>query len=127
VSEAPEDAGVVSLAARWYEKAREHAARDGAPPELVADVAELGELTARIEALAAQPPPEPEADGSDIVVRYERGAELQELNARVADIMTRGAEDPAEAARWQQVAADQRDAAALARQAAGIVADAQPK
>jgi hypothetical protein len=127
VSEAPEDAGVVSLAARWYEKAREQAARDGAPPELVADVAELGELTARIEALASQPPPEPEADGSDIVVRYERGAELQELNAQVADIMTRGAEDPAEAAVWQQVAADQRDAAALARQAAGIVADAQPK
>ncbi|MGH3403605.1 MAG: hypothetical protein ACRDRJ_14065 [Streptosporangiaceae bacterium] len=126
MSEAPEDAGVVSLAARWYEKAREQAARDGAPPELVADVAELGELTARIEALAAQPPPEPEADGSDIVVRYERGAELQELNAQVADIMTRGAEDPAEAVVWQQVAADQREAAALARQAAGIVADAQP-
>ncbi len=127
MSESPENAGVVSLAGRWYEKAREQAARDGAPAELVADVAALGELSARIEALAAQPPPQPEADGSDIVVRYERGAELQELNAQVADIMTRRAEDPAEAAVWQRVAADQRDAAALARQAAGIVADAQPQ
>ena len=127
MSESPENAGVVSLAGRWYEKAREQAARDGAPAELVADVAALGELSARIEVVAAQPPPEPEADGSDIVVRYERGAELQELNAQVADIMTRRAEDPAEAAVWQRVAADQRDAAALARQAAGIVADAQPQ
>jgi hypothetical protein len=127
VSEPPEDAGVVSLAARWYEKAREQAARDGAPAGLVADVAELGELTAQIEALSALPPPDPVSDGSDIVVRYERGAELQELNARVADIMTRGAEDPAEATVWQQVAADQREAAALARKAAGIVADAQPR
>jgi hypothetical protein len=127
VSEPPENAGVVSLAARWYDKARVQAARDGAPAELVADVASLGALSARIEALAAQPPPEPEADGSDIVVRYERGAELQELNAQVADIMTRRAEDPAEAAVWQRVAADQREAAALARQAAGIVADAQPQ
>ncbi len=127
MSEPSEDASVVSLAGRWYENAREQAARDGAPAELVADVAALGELSTRIEALAAQPPPEPEADGSDIVVRYERGAELQELNAQVADIMTRGAEDPAEATVWRRVAADQREAAALSRQAAGIVADAQPK
>ena len=126
MSDAADDAGVVSLAARWYEKARAQAARDGASAELVADVAELGELTARIEALSALPPPEPEADGSDIVVRYERGAELQELNAQVADIMTRGAEDPAEAGVWQQVAADQRESAALARQAARVVSDARP-
>jgi len=124
VGEFPNDAGVVSLAARWYARAREQAARDGAPAQLVADVAELGELTARIEALSALPSPDPQPDGSDIVVRYERGAGLQDLNARVADIMTRSAEDPAEAEVWRQIAADQRDAAALARQAAAIVADA---
>jgi hypothetical protein len=127
VGEPPEDTGVVSLAARWYEKAREQAARDGAPATLVADVAELGDLTARIEALSALPPPDPEPDGSDIVIRYQRGADLQDLNARVADIMTRSAEDPAEAAVWQQIAADQREAAALARQAAAVVADAAPE
>jgi hypothetical protein len=118
--------GVVSLAARWYEKASEQAARDDAAPELVADVAALGNLTARIEALAAQPDPAPEPDGSDIVLRYERGAELRDMNAQIADIMTRGAEDSEEAAIWRQVAADQREAAALARQAAAIVADASP-
>ncbi len=118
---------MVSLAARWYEKAREQAARDGAPAQLVADVAALGDLTARIEALSALPSPDPQPDGSHIVVRYERGADLQDLNARVADIMTRSAEDPAEAAVWGQIAADQRDAAALARQAAAIVADAAPE
>jgi hypothetical protein len=126
VNEPPDNGGVVSLAARWYEKAREQAARDGAPAGLVADVAALGDLTARIEALSAQPPPEPASDGSDIVVRYERGAELQELNAQVADIMVRIAEDPGEAVVWRQMAADQREAAVLARQAAGIVADAGP-
>jgi hypothetical protein len=119
----PSAGDVVSLAARWYARARDQAARVGAPPELVADVDALGDLTARIEALSAQPAPAPEPDGSDIVLRYERGAELQEMNAQVADIMARSAENPEEAAVWSQMAADQREAAALARQAAGLVAD----
>jgi hypothetical protein len=41
---APHD--LASLAAHWYTKARERAASTGAPPKLVADIAELGELTA---------------------------------------------------------------------------------
>ena len=118
------DAGapdVASLAARWYAKARERAARAGAPPELAADLAELGELTARIEALAALPAPEPEPDGSDIIRRYERGAELLDLNASLAQVMTRVAEQPDAFALWQRIADDQRQSAATAREAAGII------
>ena len=115
---------VASLAAHWYAKARERAARAGAPPELAADLAELGELTARIEALAALPSPEPEPDGSDIVRRYERGAELLDLNASLAQVMTRVAEEPEAVALWQRIADDQRQAAASAREAAGIIASA---
>jgi hypothetical protein len=120
----PEPAGgdVVSLGARWFDRARERAAQAGAPAELVADVAELGKLTAQIEALASEPDPAPQPDGSDILIRYERGAELQELNAAVAAILARIAEDPAETAMWDQMEASQRESAALARKAAELVA-----
>jgi hypothetical protein len=118
-SAAPPD--VTSLAAHWYAKARERAARAGAPPELAADLAELGELTARIEALAALPAPEPAPDGSDIVRRYERGAELLDLNASLAQVMTRVAEEPEAAALWPRIADDQRQSASSAREAAGII------
>jgi hypothetical protein len=128
VSDEHEESGsagddVVSLGARWFDRARQRAAQAGAPAELVADVAELGKLTARIEALASQPDPDPQPDGSDILIRYERGAELQDLNAEVAEILARVAEDPAETAAWDQIAASQRESAALARRAAAIVAD----
>jgi hypothetical protein len=86
---APPD--VASLAAHWYAKARERAARAGAPPELAADLAELGELTARIEALAALPAPEPAPDGSDIVRRYERGAKLLATACSPSPLMARPA------------------------------------
>lgn len=118
----PTGADVVSLGARWFDRARERAAQAGAPAELVADVAELGKLTARIEALASEPDPAPQPDGSDILIRYERGAELQDLNAAVAEILARIAEDPAETAMWDQIAAGQRESAALARKAAALVA-----
>jgi len=116
------EADVVSLGARWFDRARERAAQAGAPAELVADVAELGRLTAQIEALASEPDPAPQPDGSDILIRYERGAELQDLNAAVAAILARIAEDPAETAMWDQIEASQRESAALARKAAGLVA-----
>lgn len=116
---APRD--VASLAAHWYAKARKRAARAGAPPELAADLAELGELTARIEALAAQPAPEPEPDGSDIVRRYERGAELLDLNASLARVMTRVVEEPEAVTLWRRIADDQRQSAASAREAAGVI------
>jgi hypothetical protein len=118
----PADDDVVSLGARWFDRARERAARAGAPAELVADVAELGNLTGRIQALAAEPDPDPEPDGSDIVLKYERGAELQDLNATVAEILARIAEDPADTALWDQIAAGQRESAARARQAAAVIA-----
>jgi hypothetical protein len=124
--EPPASPDVVSLAASWYARAQERAASAGASPELVSDVAELGELTVRIEALAAEPDPAPEPDGSDIARRYERGAELLDLNARVADIMTRVAEEPEAVALWRRIADDQRESAASAREAARIIGSAGP-
>jgi hypothetical protein len=115
---------VASLTAHWYTKAREQAARTGASPEFAADIAELGELSARIEALAAEPDPVPERDGSDITRRYERTADLADLNARVAEIMTRIAEEPDATVRWRRIADDQRDAAAAARRTAVAIGNA---
>src|SRR5260370_41811294 len=114
---------VVSLAAPWYVKAQERAARAGAPAQLIADVAELGKLTARIEALAEPDPADPY--GADIDGRYERAAERLELSARLAQFMTRVAEEPEAVALWRQIADDQRQAAASARQAARIVGNAR--
>jgi hypothetical protein len=122
--QAPGGPDVVSLTAHWYAKAREQAARGGASPEFAADIAELGELSARIEALAAQPDPAPERDGSDITRRYERTADLLDLNARVAEIMTRIAEEPGATVRWRRIADDQWDAAAAARRAAVAIGNA---
>jgi hypothetical protein len=122
--EPPGGAGVASLTAHWYTKAREQAARTGASPEFAADIAELGELSARIEALAAEPDPVPERDGSDITRRYERTADLADLNARVAEIMTRIAEEPDATVRWRRIADDQRDAAAAARRTAVAIGNA---
>jgi hypothetical protein len=123
--EPPGGRDVVSLAAHWYAKARERAARAGASPEFAADIAELGELSARIEALAAEPDPVPERDGSDITRRYERGADLLDLNARVAEIMTRVAEEPEATVLWRRVAGDQREGAASARRAAAAIGNAK--
>lgn len=123
----PPSADVASLAAHYFARAREQAARAGAPAELVADVAAIGELTAQIDALRASPPPAPEADGSDIIRRYERAAETQELTAQLADVMVRvTADEPDAADVWRVVAEAQRASAALARQAAAYVTDAGP-
>jgi Natural resistance-associated macrophage protein len=123
--EPPGAPDVVSLTAHWYAKAREQAARTGASPEFAADIAELGELSARIEALAAEPDLVPERDGSDISRRYERSADLLDLNARVAEIMARVAGEPGATVRWRRVADDQWDAAAAARRAAVAIGNAK--
>jgi hypothetical protein len=123
--QAPGGPDVVSLTAHWYAKAREQAARTGASTEFAADIDELGELSARIEALAAEPDLMPERDGSDITRRYERSADLLDLNARVAEIMTRVAEEPDATVLWRRIADDQRDAAASARRAAVAIGTAK--
>ena len=87
MSEPPEQASATSLTARGYEKLRREAARDGAPPGFLADVAELGPLTARLEAIAA----ETLADDSGDMDRVDaRGRERDALNARLDAIMARG-------------------------------------
>jgi hypothetical protein len=123
--EPPGGPDVVSLTAHWYAKAHEEAARTGASPEFAADIAELGELSARIEALAAEPDPVPERDGSDITRRYERTADLLDLNARIAEIMIRVAGEPDAIVRWRRIAEDQWDAAAAARRAAVAIGTAK--
>ncbi len=116
---------MVSLTAHWYKKAREQAARTGVSPEFAADISELGELSVRIEALAAEPDPVPERDGSDISRRYERTADLLDLNARVAEIMTRVAGEPEATVLWRRIADDQWEAAASARRAAVAIGNAK--
>jgi hypothetical protein len=123
--QAPGGPDVVSLTAHWYAKAREQAARTGASPEFAADIAELGELSVRIEALAAEPDLMPQRDGSDISRRYERSADLLDLNARVAEIMTRVAGEPEATVLWRRIADDQWEAAASARRAAVAIGTAK--
>ena len=123
--EPPGGPDVVSLTAHWYAKAREQAARAGASPEFAADIAEMGELSARIEALAAEPDLMPERDGSDISRRYEHSADLLDLNARVAEIMTRVAGEPDATVLWRRIADDQSEAAASARRAAVAIGNAK--
>jgi hypothetical protein len=111
---------VASLAARWYAKASV-----GAPPELAADVAELGELTARLQALAAEPGPAPEPGGPGIARRLERVTEKAELTGRLGDIMARVcADSPEEAALWRVIAGASREGADRARQAAELTGNA---
>jgi hypothetical protein len=101
--------GAVSLAARWYAKAREEmAASPSAPPGLAGDLAELGELNARLEAITA----ETEADAADTSgdpADYasrasQRAAERIALSDRQAAIMARVTQDPAKPAVWRQAA-----------------------
>ena len=122
----PASPDVVSLAARRYAKACEQAASPGAPPGLAADAAELGKLSARLDALAAEPDPVLEPDGSDIARRLERLTEKAELTRRLGEVMARVcADSPEEAALWRVIADGARDGAIQARQAAEIAARAE--
>src|SRR5260370_32822351 len=110
---------VVSLAAPWYVKAQERAARAGAPAQLIADVAELGKLTARIEALAEPDPADPY--GADIDGRYERAAERLELRPRPPPVITLVAEEPEAAALLRPIPDGPRPAPAAAAPAGRVV------
>ena len=103
----PDRADVASLAAHYFAQARERAAREGAPSELVADVAELADLNARTAALraeiAADAEPGPNADGMAIAGRYERGALLLDLSAASTEILARVAGDPEAAELWPRL------------------------
>ncbi|HEY2689862.1 MAG TPA: hypothetical protein VGJ50_15575 [Streptosporangiaceae bacterium] len=124
----PDRADVASLAAHYLARARERAAREGAPSELVADVAELADLNARTEALRAEIAADakrgPDADGMTIVGRYERGARLLDLSAASSEVLARVAGDPEAAELWLVIAGAHREHAAETRKAAALIADA---
>jgi hypothetical protein len=84
VTEPPD--GPASLAARRIARDQADAVAIGAPPDLVADVGELDELTARALALAA----ESEADDYPDPDRGSaRRRERAELNARIDALLPR--------------------------------------
>jgi hypothetical protein len=124
----PERADAASLAAHYFARARERAAREGAPAELIADVAELADLNARTEALAAEiaadAEPGPDAVGTGIASRYERGARLLDLSAASTEVLARVAGEPEAAELWLVIAGAHREHAAETRKAAALIADA---
>lgn len=125
----PAPADVTSFAAHWYSRAQARAARDGGPPELIADIATLGELSQQIEALraeiAADPEADRDADGLALVARLERGARLLDLNADSANVTARVAGEPEAADLWLVIAGAHREHAAQTRRAAALIADAE--
>jgi hypothetical protein len=81
-------AGVASLADRRTAREQADAAAVGAPPDLVADVGELGELTALALALAAETEADDHTDMDRVAARHRESAEL---NARIDALMGRNA------------------------------------